>query len=67
MTNNNNNKETTMKATINNSTKMQFIHNGNSIKRTTKVQFGWVVEIVRAGEIVRRFECATLDEVKRCE
>jgi L-arabinose isomerase len=56
-----------MKATINNSTKMQFIHNGNSIKRTTKVQFGWIVEIVRAGEIVRRFECATLDEVRHCE
>tara|TARA_Y100001951_G_C11135165_1_gene180419 strand:- start:283 stop:453 length:171 start_codon:yes stop_codon:yes gene_type:complete len=56
-----------MKPTINETSKMSFIHNGNSIKRTTKVQFGWIVEIVRAGEIVRRFECATLDEAKRCE
>ena len=56
-----------MEATINNTTKMEFINNGNSIKRTTKVQFGWIVEIVRAGEIVRRFECATMEECKICE
>jgi L-arabinose isomerase len=56
-----------MTATINKTTKMQFINNGNAIKRTTKVQFGWIVEIVRAGEIVRRFECATMEEARRCE
>jgi len=67
MTNNNNNKETTMKATINNSTKLSMIHNGTAVKRITKMQFGWVVEIVRAGEIVRRFECATMEECKKCE
>ena len=55
-----------MKATINKSTKMEFVNNGN-VKRITKVQFGWIVEIVRAGEIVRRFECATMEECKRCE
>ena len=56
-----------MTATINKTTKMQFINNGNAIKRTTKVQFGWIVEIVRAGEIVRRYECATMEEVRQCE
>ena len=55
-----------MTATINKTTKMQFINNGN-VKRITKVQFGWIVEIVRAGEIVRRFECATMKEARRCE
>ncbi len=56
-----------MKATINKTSKMQIIDNGNTIKRTTKIQFGWVVDIIRAGEVVRSFECATLDEAKRCE
>ena len=56
-----------MTATINKTTKMQFINNGNAIKRTTKVQFGWIVEIVRAGEVVRRFECATREQVRECE
>ena len=55
-----------MAATINKTTKMTFLRGGN-IKRTTKVQFGWIVEIVRAGEIVRRFECATMEEARRCE
>ena len=55
-----------MKATINKSTKMEFVNNGN-VKRITKMQFGWIVEIVRAGEIVRRFECATMEQVKECE
>ena len=56
-----------MTATINKTTKMQFFNNGNAIKRITKVQFGGIVEIVRAGEIVRRFECATREEARRCE
>tara|TARA_B100000745_G_C19940243_1_gene316974 strand:- start:293 stop:493 length:201 start_codon:yes stop_codon:yes gene_type:complete len=58
--------ENKMKATINKSTKMEFVNNGN-VKRITKMQFGWIVEIVRAGEIVRRFECATMEQVKECE
>jgi hypothetical protein len=61
------NKGYDMKATINKTSKMQIIDNGNTIKRTTKVQFGWVVDIVRAGEVVRSFECATLEEAKRCQ
>jgi len=36
-------------------------------KKITKAQFGWIVEIIRAGEIVRRFECATMEEARRCE
>jgi L-arabinose isomerase len=56
-----------MKNTINKTSKMQFIHNGNMVKRTTKVQFGWVVDIIAAGEVVRSYECATLEEAKRCE
>ena len=36
-------------------------------KKITKVQFGWIVEIVRNGEIVRRFECSTIEETRRCE
>ena len=56
-----------MKATINKTSKMQIIDNGNTIKRTTKIQFGWIVEIINAGTIVRRYECATMDEAKRCE
>ena len=58
--------ENKMKATINKTTKMEFVNNGN-VKRITKMQFGWIVEIVRAGEIVRRFECATMEQVKECE
>ena len=61
------NKGYDMKATINKTSKMQLIDNGNTVKRTTKVQFGWVVDIVRAGEVVRSFECATLEEAKRCQ
>jgi hypothetical protein len=53
--------------TINETTKMVFSGNGYNIKRFTKVQFGWIVEIERAGEIVRRFECATMEQVKECE
>jgi len=56
-----------MQATINKTSKMEFINNGNMVKRTTKVQFGWIVEIINAGTIVRRYECATMDEAKRCE
>ena len=55
-----------MAATINKTTKLSFGRDGN-IKRTTKVQFGWIVEIVRAGEVVRRFECATREQVRECE
>ena len=36
-------------------------------KKITKAEFGWIVEIVRAGEIVRRFECATKGQIKECE
>ena len=53
--------------TINETTKLSIIHNGTAMKRTTRVRFGWIVEIVRAGEIVRRFECATMEEARRCE
>ena len=56
-----------MKPTINETTKMVFSGNGYNIKRFTKVQFGWIVEIERAGEIVRRYECATMEQVKECE
>ena len=56
-----------MTPTINETTKLSIIHNGTAMKRVTKVQFGWIVEIVRAGEIVRRFECATMEEARRCE
>ena len=56
-----------MKNTINETSKMSFIHNGYMVKRTTKVQFGWVVDIIAAGEVIRSFECATLEEAKRCE
>ena len=55
-----------MATTINKTTKLSFLRGGN-IKRTTKVQFGWIVEIVRAGEVVRRFECATREQVRECE
>jgi len=55
-----------MATTINKTTKLSFGRDGN-IKRTTKVQFGWIVEIVRAGEVVRRFECATMEQVRECE
>ena len=56
-----------MKPTINETTKLSIINNGTAMKRITKVQFGWIVEIVRAGEIVRRFECATREETRLCE
>tara|TARA_Y100001951_G_scaffold69836_1_gene56758 strand:- start:117 stop:293 length:177 start_codon:yes stop_codon:yes gene_type:complete len=56
-----------MTPTINETTKLSIIHNGTAMKRVTKVQFGWIVEIVRAGEIVRRFECATKGQIKECE
>jgi hypothetical protein len=38
-----------------------------TIKSITKVRFGWVVEIIRNGEVVRRFECRDLTEARRCE
>jgi len=56
-----------MKPTTNETTKMVPSSNGWNVKRFTKVQFGWIVEIIRAGEIVRRFECATMEQVKECE
>ena len=36
-------------------------------KRIIKAQFGFTVEIIRNGEVVRRFECATMEEARRCE
>ena len=36
-------------------------------KRIIKAQFCVTVEIIRNGEVVRRFECATLTEARRCE
>jgi hypothetical protein len=36
-------------------------------KKITKAKFGWTCEIIREGEVVRRFECATLTEARRCE
>ncbi len=36
-------------------------------KKITKAEFGWIVEIVRDGEVVRRFECRDLTEARRCE
>ena len=40
---------------------------GGENKRVTKAEFGWICEIIRKGEVVRRFECATLTEARRCE
>ena len=40
---------------------------GGENKRVTKTEFGWICEIIRKGEVVRRFECATLTEARRCE
>ena len=39
------------------------------IKRATKTEFGWLCEVLDAGthRVVRTFECATLDEARRCE
>ena len=36
-------------------------------KKIIKAKFGFTVEIIRNGEVVRRFECATLTEARRCE
>ena len=36
-------------------------------KKITKAEFGWIVEIVRDGKVVRRFECRDLAEARRCE
>ena len=36
-------------------------------KKITKAEFGFTVEIIRNGEVVRRFECATMEEARRCE
>ena len=40
---------------------------GGENKRITKAEFGWICEIIREGEVVRRFECATMEEARRCE
>jgi len=41
---------------------------GGQPKRVTKLEFGWICEILnRAGEVVRRFECRDLTEARRCE
>jgi|TARA_Y100000310_G_scaffold11745_1_gene12243 hypothetical protein len=42
-------------------------NNEMTIKTITKAEFGFTVEIIRNGEIVRRFECATMEEARRCE
>jgi hypothetical protein len=36
-------------------------------KRIIKAQFGWIVEIINSGKVVRRFECSTMEEARRCE
>ena len=35
--------------------------------RITKVNFGWIAEVVIEGQVVRRYECATLAEAERVE
>jgi hypothetical protein len=41
--------------------------NEMTTKTITKAEFGFTVEIIRNGEVVRRFECATMEEARRCE
>jgi len=36
-------------------------------KKIIKAKFGFTVEIIRNGAVVRRFECATMEEARRCE
>ena len=41
---------------------------GGHPKRVTKLEFGWLCEILnREGEVVRSFECRDLTEARRCE
>jgi len=62
----------TRQVTANKTTKMEFINNGNDIKRTTKFSppihsLCWIVEIIRAGEVIRKYECSTIEEAQRCK
>jgi hypothetical protein len=63
------NKGYDMKATINKTSKLTAVNgstgvaHGVMVKRITKVEFGYVVDIVRT-EVVRSYECATLEEAK---
>ena len=58
-----------MKATINKTSKLTAVNgstgvaHGVMVKRITKVEFGYVVDIVRT-VVVRSYECATLEEAK---
>ena len=40
---------------------------GGENKRITKEKFGWLCEIIRKGEVVRRYECKDLTEARMCE
>jgi len=66
------NKGYDMKPTINKTSKLTPVNgstgvaHGVMVKRITKVEFGYVVDIVRT-VVVRSYECATLEEAKRCE
>ena len=61
-----------MKATINETSKLEPINGSTGVargvmmKRITKVEFGYVVDIVRT-TVVRSYECATLEEANRSE
>ena len=50
-------------------TQISLGRDGTRIKRATKTEFGWFCEVLDAGthRVVRTFECATLDEARRCE
>ena len=47
--------------------KMTRIPTFKMTKRIIKARFGWIVEIINNGKVVRRFECATMGEARRCE
>ena len=63
------NKGYDMKATINETSTLEAVNGwtgvalGVMVKRITKVEGGFVVDIVRT-TVVRSFECATLEEAK---
>ena len=40
---------------------------GGHAKRVTKLEFGWLCEIIREGEVVRSFECRNLTEARMTE
>jgi len=50
-------------------TQIALERNSTRIKRATKTEFGWFCEVLDASthRVVRTFECATLDEARRCE